>query len=124
MCKQIFEHIFNNYLTKEKTHDFSVQKNLSAEITHLLYHLKEKQDIICSLLSSDSKNVFLWYFNSGVTELFSQYIKEDGEIPLEYRINHLVCAYQEMVVWWAKKKMKIKPEIMVGYFLGTNVIEE
>ena len=42
LCTEIFEHVFSEELTKEKTHDFSAAgRDLRAEITHILYLLEE-----------------------------------------------------------------------------------
>ena len=41
LCTEIFEHVFSDELTQEKTHDFSTEKkDIKAEITHILYHIK------------------------------------------------------------------------------------
>lgn len=40
LCKEVFEHVFSDNLSKEKSHDFSgADKDLREEITHMLYHL-------------------------------------------------------------------------------------
>ncbi|SFT38895.1 hypothetical protein SAMN02910356_00403 [Selenomonas sp. GACV-9] len=40
LCTEIFEHVFSDELTQEKTHDFSTEKkDIKAEITHILNHM-------------------------------------------------------------------------------------
>lgn len=123
MCTQIFEHIFSAELIGEETHDFSNQTpNLKEKLIHLLYHLKDKHAVICSILSSDSKDVFMRYFKEYLVTLFGEYICKDSEIPYEYRQNHLISDFAELVDWWVKKQMNESPETMISYYFATNVI--
>lgn len=42
LCTEIFEHVFSDHISKEKSHDFSGSDNdLKEEITHMLYHLQD-----------------------------------------------------------------------------------
>ena len=55
LCAEIFDHVFAEYVSKEKTHDFSKNGNdIKAEITHILYHLMESGRYIKRILSCES----------------------------------------------------------------------
>lgn len=46
MCTDIFNHVFSHDIMSEEHHDFSDKDSLSDHITHILCHLREKQQTI------------------------------------------------------------------------------
>lgn len=123
MCMAIFEHIFSDDLMREETHDFSGEGNLQARLTHLLYHLKEKQRDIARLLSGDSSSLFMRYFKSDLAGLFAKQAAWAAiPAPEDYLLNHYVSSFAETVKWWVEKGMSYSPEEVVGFYLGVMKI--
>ena len=121
MCTSFFRHIFSDDLMREETHDFSENGNLQARLTHLLYHLKDKQRDISSILSGDSSDLFMRYFKNYLTEMFS---KQTDEVvfatPNDYVLNHYVSSFAETVKWWAEKDMSYLPEEITEFYLNVQ----
>ena len=61
MCTDIFDHVFSDELLSEENHDFSHHSSFKDRITHILYHLQEKQQSIKGLFSGECGEVFLRY---------------------------------------------------------------
>ena len=119
MCTAIFRHIFSDALEREETHDFSENGNLQARLTHLLYHLKEKQRDISSILSGDSSDLFMRYFKNYLTEMFAK--QTTGFIsaaPKDYVLNHYVSSFAETVKWWVEKGMSYLPEEIIEFYMN------
>lgn len=122
MCDQIFGHIFSTVLSAEKNHDFSNDNNsVSSKLTHLLYHLKEQQTTIVSLLSGESSDIFMRYFKTYLTRLFSQQdLTADLYIPKDFVINHYASSFAEAIKWWVNENMNSSPEKIVEYFVSLS----
>lgn len=122
MCNQIFGHIFSEVLSAEKNHDFSNYNNaMPAKLTHLLYHLKEQQTNIISLLSGESSDIFMRYFKVYLGQLFSEYdLISDLHIPKKFITNHYVSSFAEAVKWWVKEDMISPPEKIVEYYFALS----
>lgn len=120
MCHQIFEHIFSEVLRAEKNHDFSNgNKTLPNKLTHLLCHLKEQQAYIAGLLTGESSDIFMRYFEMYLKQLFSDYeLASDLHIPKDFISNHYVCSFAEAVKWWVKEDMISPPEKIVEYYVA------
>ena len=119
MCTAIFDHIFSDDLMREETHDFSGNGNLQARLTHLLYHLKEKQRDISSILSGDSSNIFMRYFKNYLMEMFAK--QTAGVVidaPKDYVLNHYVSSFAETVKWWVEKDMSYSPEEITEFYMS------
>ncbi len=119
MCTAIFRHIFSDDLMREETHDFSRNGNLQARLTHLLYHLKEKQRDISSIISGDSGDLFMRYFKNYLTELF---VKQTAGVviaaPEDYVLNHYVSSFAETVKWWVESDMSYSPEDVANFYMS------
>lgn len=122
MCNEIFGHIFSEVLSAEKNHDFSNGNNtLSARLTHLLYHLKEQQTSIISLLSGESSDIFMHYFKVYLKQLFWEYeLTSDLYIPKDFIVNHYVSSFAEAVKWWVNENMNSEPEKIVEYYVALS----
>lgn len=119
MCTAIFDHIFSDDLMREETHDFSGNGNLQARLTHLLYHLKEKQRDISSILSGDSSSIFMRYFKNYLMEMFAK--QTAGVVidaPKDYVLNHYVSSFAETVKWWVEKDMSYSPEEIIEFYMS------
>ena len=118
LCDDIFEHVFAKDLSKEENHDFSVQKDLRSELTHILYHLQEKMTYLSSILRSESGETFVRTFKNQIRVLFENELKtqENDGIPMNYLINSLICDFTETVRWWSINQ-RYSPEEIVRFFL-------
>ena len=110
--------IFCSVREREETHDFSSKpETLGNELTHLLYHLKEKQGDIASLLKGEGSGIFLKVFREqlagafdGMKELFPE------SVPKEYAEAFYVTSFAEMVSMWVKRGMPESPETVAEYY--------
>lgn len=119
MCTAILEHIFSDDLIREETHDFSGNRNLQARLTHLLYHLKEKEQDISSILSGDSNELFMRYFKDYLTKMFAkQTVCVVSAAPKDYVLNHYVSSFAETVKWWVEKDMSYSPYEVIGFYMN------
>ena len=121
LCTEIFDHVFSENLTREKTHDFSTTKrDLQGEITHILYHLKDNYRYIGRILSSESGEMFMRYFKEYLEQVFEGELgKSKTDIPKDYLLNHIVCDFAETVRWWMKNDV-YSPEKISGFFFATT----
>ena len=121
MCTDIFTHVFSDHLTRENTHDFSLNsKEIAGEITHILYHLQDNRASIKSILSYESGEMFMKYFKGYLVQLFEGELEKHGSsVPKEYMLNHTVCDFAETVRWWMKND-RYSPEEIAGFFLETT----
>ncbi len=120
LCTEIFDHVFSDDLTREKTHDFSTgSRGLKEEITHMLYHLRDNSRYIKRILSCESGEMFMRYFKDYLTGVFDGELgQEKDHIPRDYLLNHLVCDFAETIRWWMGNEA-YTPEEVSSFFLET-----
>lgn len=126
MCTDIFNHVFSEELQSEQTHDFSCgSHSLGEKLTHILYHLKDKEKDITGILSSESSELFMQYFRGYLADMFAQYQHEVyADAPDAFILNHLVGSFAEAVKWWVRGQMKKTPEEISRYFLSVQKIHD
>lgn len=120
-CQELFEHIFDEHLSSEKSHDFSGGKStLDRMLTHILYHLKDDRHRYLRIFSCESADLFWKYFQSQLELLVKRYGTKDPAagklVPEDYYMNYYCSAYIESVKWWFQNSMKISPEELASYF--------
>ena len=121
LCSDIFDHVFDEELISESSHDFSsAHDGLQAKITHILYHLKDSRRDIKGILSCESGELFLNVFKSYLEQLVSGFIPGNSfdRIPKEYVVNHVAGSFFETVRWWMKNDMAQSPEELTRYFFA------
>jgi AcrR family transcriptional regulator len=122
LCTDMFEHIFSQSLTREKTHDFSVTKATPHYlIIHVLYHLKDNKQIISSLLYNDSESIFVGYFKEYLHPLVVEILNSSPhmnslDVPQDFLINHISGSFIGMLRWWIQHDMAEPPEKMADFF--------
>lgn len=117
MCEDIFSHVFSAVGRREAHHDFSSQPaTLSVELTHLLYHLKERPEI-ARLVAGESSDIFLKYFKAQLKKAFDG-MKElfPDSVPKEYAEIFYVTSFAELVSAWLQKDCLETPETIVAYY--------
>ena len=120
-CKEIFEHVFDHALMKERTHDFSCAPDgMRDKITHILYHLHDNRAYLRGILSCESGEVFMRYFKEYLTKVFDSALVCDGtELPRDYLLNHTVCDFAETVRWWLENDA-YTPEQIGAFYMKTT----
>ena len=118
-CAEIFEHVFSEELSKEKTHDFSHEHDTKARVTHILYHLQEHIEYLPGILSADSCAVFTGYFKERLSELFAKSVQESKTVPYDYILSRVVNDFTETIRWWARHS-RYSPEEISAFFFETT----
>lgn len=122
MCTDIFNHVFLDDLSAEKTHDFSRRNNgLEARLSHILHHLRDNRNNMIGILSSESVELLMKYFKEYLQIVFSEYLGEvETDTPVDFVLNHLVGSFAETVMWWVENRMKYTPRDTAKYFIEIN----
>ena len=121
LCSDIFHHVFTDLLPQEE--DALNIKNLELKLGHILYHLKENQVNIRSILATDSDGLFMAYFKQHLTQLFSRYaVLFTQEVPKDFLILHLTGSFGETVKWWIAHNMEPDSAVVAHFYM--NVINQ
>lgn len=121
MCTDLFQHVFSEHLMSERTHDFSDDHSFHSKVTHVLYHLKDREKDIVGIFTSESSQVFMRYFREYLGELFSGCEGAyPAEIPAEFIQNYLVGSFVETVRWWIAGGMRQTPEEIARYYAAVT----
>lgn len=119
ICSDIFDHVFSDEILSEDKHDFSEHDSFHDRLTHILYHLQEKQQSINGILSGECGEVFMRYFKEYLCRIFDGQLSEQSEIPREYRLHHAVSSFAETVRWWLRGHNKYTPEQVSEFYFGS-----
>ena len=107
----------------EEKHDFSHHSSFRDRITHILYHLQEKQQSIRGLFNGECGEIFLRYLKEYLCKVFDEHITVSGDIPHDYALDLAVSSFAETVRWWLKGHSEYTPEQMTDYFFNcTNIL--
>ena len=123
LCVELFDHIFNSKKqNKIKTRNIFKCDSQDEVFLHLFKHIKQNDNNICKLLSSQNNELFLDYFKTEVRLLIVNHIsdfsdKKPKNIPEDFWINHITSTFIETLRWWIKNKMRQTPEVITEYFL-------
>lgn len=121
-CKELFCHIFDSENNNEHGHKHIFACNSSdSAFLHLLQHLKNNDNNILTLLSSQNNELFLRYFRSNLKVLVENHLdlfelQKDKKIPLPFWKNHIVSTFVEIIRWWIDNGMHETPEVIIEYF--------
>ena len=123
LCRDIFDHVFEEHWSKEISHDFSSSpRDTRDELTHILYHLQDSKRPIRSILSCESGEVFMQYFKNHLSHVMENAIPDGAyHAPRDYVLNHIVCDFAETVRWWMAHD-EYTPEDISGFFLETTPV--
>lgn len=123
LCAELFDHIFyaENHLGHTHLNIFQCDKHDSVFL-HLFKHVKDNDNNVGKLLSSNNNEIFLEYFKNGVKALVINHIsdfsdKKPSIVPEDFWINHVTAIFIETLRWWLKNGMKQSPELITEYFL-------
>ncbi|MGN0715841.1 MAG: TetR/AcrR family transcriptional regulator, partial [Anaerovoracaceae bacterium] len=137
LCTDIFDHVFSPALTREATHDFSASSpGLEPRLTHILYHLQEKQPMLQGLLAEETDSLFMKYFRRYLSEMFAGCLSAGSDSPAapdkpvdypqvacpeDFLLHHAVTAFAETVRWWLcseEHNAAYTPEEVAGFYLS------
>lgn len=119
LCTDIFEHVFSEEVMSEEHHDFSHHSSFRDKVTHILYHLKEKQQDIRGLFSGECGEVFLRYLKEYLYRVFYEHITAEDNIPHDYALDIAVSCFSETIRWWLKGQNGYTPEQVAGYYFDS-----
>ena len=118
LCTDIFEHVFSEEIMSEEKHEFSQHRAFKDRITHILYHLQEKQQSIKGLFYGECGEIFLRYLKEYLYQMFDEHIVVKENIPHDYAMDIAVASFAETVRWWLKGHSDYTPEQMTDYLYG------
>ncbi len=78
MCREIFSHVLAPGLEGEDTHDFSLERDPYALVTHLLYHIRDKRRDLAAIIAGGQGEGSGDLFSSGWQGLFWSGCWKDG----------------------------------------------
>lgn len=120
-CKELFDHIFEDHPSSEKSHDFSAETgSLKIMLTHILYHLQDDRKWYERIFACESSDLFWQYFKKQFIKLIEKYDlgkkAEKLSVPEDYYINFFCSTFIEAVKWWFANNPGTSPEELESYF--------
>lgn len=116
MCTEIFEHVFSSEVISEKQHDFSHHTTFLDRLTHILYHLKEKQQHIRGLLKGECGDIFILSLKEHLFRVFDARVSKNGAIPHNYCLDFTVSSFAETIRWWLQEHNEYSPEEITEFY--------
>ena len=124
MCEDMFAHVLEN-VADEGSHDFSHDRdNPAVIISHMLYHMQDQQKNIRSLLTCESRDIFLRYFREKLSETLTargHALLRGHVLPDDFLINHITGSFMLMVEWWMQGGCVRTPEEMAEMYAALIV---
>ncbi len=116
MCREIFEHVFSSEIMTEEKHDFSKHKTFLDRLTHILYHLQEKQEHIKGLYRGECGDIFFLNLKEYLARVFDSRIKSNESVPHDYCLDITVSSFAESIRWWLEQNDKYSPEEITAFY--------
>ena len=119
MCDEMFSHVFSESLMPEKSHDFSANhEELKALLEHILWHIKDHEDNISSIMYGESEKLFTRYFSGYLEDAFGDMISHiDIDVSDEFKKLFVIGSFINTVKWWIGNGLAQSPgEIIDAYF--------
>ena len=126
LLDNIFHHVFSHSLAQEETHDFSNESVLDHKhlYTHILYHLRDEQALISTILSASCRNRFLEELKRLVRPLIEQTMTSDifpnKGIPDELAFESTANLFVTLVEYFFSTGCALAPELATDYFFAMN----
>lgn len=121
LCEDLFDHIFEEHLSEEKTHDFSkADRSENNLLTHILYHLKEDELRYRRLFTGESADLFWNRFKIRFEEKLQKQIaagnwKYQHNLPEDLYMKLFLSSFVEIVTWWFRHSCSESPEQIGSY---------
>ena len=119
LCKDIFDHVFSSEIMSEEKHDFSHHSSFSDRITHILYHIREKQQNIKGLFTGECGEIFMGCLKEYLFRVFDDRLTEDSPVPRSYRLDHAVSSFAETLRWWLREHSEYSPEQISSFYFAS-----
>lgn len=121
MCREIFFHVLAPRLEGEDTHDFSLERDPYALVTHLLYHIRDKRWDLAAIIAGGQGEGFWGPFQQWVAgplleRMLEGRDKETLAIPYSFLAGHIVNSLIYLIRWWMEQGMTATPEEMAAIF--------
>jgi len=119
MCTDIFQHIFNDKLPQEESHDYSTgSQSLEQKLGHILYHLRENKSDLKGILGGESGELFIRFLKKYLRELFERYKSDfSPDVPEDFLLHHLSGSFAETVKWWMMENAARSPEEVASFYM-------
>lgn len=119
MCDEMFSHVFSESLMPEKSHDFSVNhEDLKALLEHLLWHIKDHEDNISSIMYGESEKIFTRYFSGYLEKAFAGLVSNlDVDVSEEFKKQFVFGSFINTVKWWIANGLKQTPGEIIDAYL-------
>ena len=119
MCEEMFTHVFSNDLSPENSHDFSKdEKDISSQLTHVLWHIKDHSGNIKAIMNGESEKMFTGYFKKYLEDAFKEHIRHlPYDVPEDFKEQFVIGSFVETVKWWISGGLRMTPEEVVKYYL-------
>ena len=119
LCSDIFNHIFN----KDDCEYHEKPDEIESRLAHILFHLKNSEIELTTILSGESKDLFLHYLKEYLINFFETHLSFfSNKVPKDFLLSHLVGSFSEAIIWWSKNNMEQAPELIAKYFV--SIIEK
>ena len=119
MCDEMFSHVFSESLMPEKSHDFSANhEEMKALLEHILWHIKDHEDNISSIMYGESEKLFTRYFSGYLEDAFGDMISHiDIDVSADFKKQFVIGSFINTVKWWIANGLTQSPgEIIDAYF--------
>lgn len=124
LCAELFGHIIDTAMGLPNEHYYRCCGTAEdSAFLHLLRHLQENDNNILQLLSSQSNEIFLRYFQNNLKNLIRVRYADRGllkptDLPEDFLVNHIASSFVETVAWWLDGGMKQSPEKLADWYLS------
>ena len=121
-CKELFCHIFDTEKNDRHSHRHIFNCSGTEPVfLHLLQHLRNNDNNILLLLSSQNNELFLKYFRISLESLIESQLslfesRKNRDLPQAIWKNHLASTFIALLKWWIENGMKESPEAIHRYF--------
>ncbi len=119
MCDELFSHVFSESLLPEKSHDFSTNhEELKALLEHILWHIKDHEDNIRSIMYGESEKLFTRYFAVYLEDAFGDLLSNaDIDVSAEFRKQFVIGSFIHTVKWWIGNGLVQSPSEIIDSYL-------
>ena len=116
MCEELFAHIFAAAKTGGHVHGGQAHAGDEAFL-HVLYHVRENDRGIRTLLARDTTGTARRFFREGVWGIVSARLGDASvtSVPRDYLIGHLTSGFVATVLWWMHGGCALEPEQVARY---------
>jgi len=126
LLHNIFHHVFSKTLNQEESHDFSKESVLEYRhlFTHVLYHLKDEEELVRTILGSSCKDRFLDEIRHEMTPLIERVIFQEvfprKDVPVYLQTSQTMESFIVLIVYWFGNGCRLTPEEMTEFYVVMN----